>query len=153
MSKIVLPINIYDRLRKNLYPLPSDLLATKNFSWKELLVNQIEIPSLEVLNNLLKVATILQSYRNNIFEESPITITSGWRSPNYNKKIGGALNSYHLPGMAIDFVVNSFSPRQVQLLLNPVHKGGLEFAPTWTHIDIRKENIRFDNKGRIVKYG
>jgi len=28
-------------------------------------------------------------------------------------------------------------------MLDPVHKGGLEFAPTWTHIDIRGEKVRF----------
>jgi len=111
--------------------------------WAELLVNQTEIPSLQVLENLLKVAALLQKYKDTLFKGAPVTITSGWRSFNYNKKIGGAPQSYHVKGMALDFTVSGISPAEVQKILDPVHKGGLEYAPTWTHIDIRPENTRW----------
>ena len=35
----------------------------------------------------------------------PIIITSGYRSPSYNRRVGGARNSYHLKGMAADIQV------------------------------------------------
>ena len=147
MKQIIKPCQLRTRLAQLGMPPDNDFYATKNFSWQELLVNQSDLPSLEVLNNLLKIAVILQKYRNTVFENSAITITSGWRSSEYNRKIGGAADSFHIKGMALDFVVAGFSPRQVQLLLDPVHKGGLEFAPTWTHIDIRGQKIRFKYKG------
>ncbi len=150
MVEICSPEMLYIKLVSEGFPINSNLFATKNFRWKELLINQTKVPTLAVIVNLFKTASLLQKYRELIFENSPIIITSGWRSKEYNKKIGGAPNSYHIHGMALDFVCTKFSPQKVQKKLNPVHQGGLEFAPTWTHIDIRKERTRFDSKGRVV---
>ncbi len=150
MAEICSPEILYIKLVSNGFPINSNLLATKNFRWKELLINQTEVPSLAVITNLFKTACLLQKYRDLILEKSPIIITSGWRSEKYNKKIGGAANSYHIQGMALDFVCTNLSPQEVQKRLNPVHYGGLEFAPTWTHIDIRKERVRFDIKGKSI---
>lgn len=33
----------------------------------------------------------------------PISITSGCRCPNYNKAVGGAASSQHMPGLAVDW--------------------------------------------------
>jgi len=41
-------------------------------------------------------------------EFGPVIITSGYRNPAYNKKIGGAISSQHQFGTAADFIV----PRQ-----------------------------------------
>jgi len=150
MVEICSPEMLYIKLVSEGFPINSNLIATKNFRWKELLINQTEVPPLAVIVNLFKTVSLLQKYREMLFENSPIIITSGWRSKEYNKKIGGAPNSYHIQGMALDFVCTKFSPQEVQKKLNLVHQGGLEFAPTWTHIDIRKERARFDSKGRVV---
>lgn len=151
MKSIWTPLKVFQYLQKNCYPLPKEALCTKNFLWAELLVNQNELPSLMVLKNLLKSASILQKYRIALFDNSPIIITSGWRSLTYNKKIGGAPKSFHIYGLALDFVVIGFTPRQVQSVLDSVHIGGLEFASGWTHIDLRNYKIRFDNKGNVIK--
>jgi uncharacterized protein YcbK (DUF882 family) len=76
-------------------------------------------------------------------ENHPITITSGWRSASYNKKIGAVVNSYHTNGLAIDFVLKDVSPQTVQKKLEKLHQGGMEYAPTWTHIDKRGYHARF----------
>jgi hypothetical protein len=55
--------------------------------------------------------------------------------------------------MALDFVVANMTPKQVQKILDPIHRGGLEYAPTWTHIDIRPIKIRFDAMGKVYKAG
>lgn len=43
----------------------------------------------------------------------PITITSAYRTPAYNRKIGGASNSYHTKGKAFDIVVKGVEPYDV----------------------------------------
>jgi len=142
-KEIIPPCRARNLLAQIGAPIDFNYYATANFSWQELLTKQKEIPTLEVLENLLKIAIVLQKYRNTIFKNSPITITSGWRSPEYNRKIGGATNSYHTKGLALDFVVNGMSPQTVQTVLDHVHFGGMEFAPTWTHIDLRGHKARF----------
>lgn len=149
MIQIWSPEKVYEHIKNPKNKLSNGIYCAKNFRWNELLTRQTEIPSFDVLKNLFKIALIIQGYRDNIFKGSPITITSGWRSPFYNKKIGGAPNSYHIRGMALDFIVKGYSPDTVQKSLNTVHKGGLEFAPTWTHIDIREKVIRFNHKGNV----
>jgi zinc D-Ala-D-Ala carboxypeptidase len=150
MIEICSPQKFYRTLIYRGMPPNANYFATENFRWKELLINQTEMPLYSVLKNLFKIAIVLQNYRNLLLDNSPIIITSGWRSEKYNKKIGGAKNSYHIQGMALDFVCTKLKPEEVQKILNPIHKGGMEFAPTWTHIDIRNERTRFDSKGRIV---
>lgn len=40
----------------------------------------------------------------------PVHITSGYRSPDLNRAIGGAMNSQHVTGHAVDFVCPAFGP-------------------------------------------
>lgn len=48
------------------------------------------------------------------FLEEPITITSGFRSPELNQLVGGSPSSAHLHGMAVDFICPGFgSPDQI----------------------------------------
>lgn len=142
-KKLINPNDLYKTLVVGMPPDPN-LYVTKNFKWQELLTKQKEVPCLFILQNLFSIATLLQYYRDFVFNSSPITITSGWRSVNYNAKIGGAARSYHTKGMALDFTVKGYSPLvEVQKNLDDLHKGGLEYAPSWTHIDLGA-NRRFD---------
>jgi hypothetical protein len=120
--------------------------CTTHFSWNELLGNldaQGEIPQIQVLENLIRIASVLEIYREKCFKGNPIIITSGWRSKSYNRTIGGATASYHIIGLALDFNVKGFTPKQVQEILDSIHAGGMEYAPTWTHIDLRGYKARF----------
>lgn len=58
-----------------------------------------------------KLVEYLQNIRDH-FGKS-VTITSAYRCPSYNKRIGGATGSYHSKGMACDIVVNGVTPREV----------------------------------------
>jgi len=115
--------------------LPSGVYCTENFLWGELLVNQKELPSLAVLENLSAVSNRLQAFRDTVFQNSSIIITSAWRSETYNKSIGGEPMSKHILGQAIDFVVLKFPPAKVQTFLKS-HTGGLGSYKNFTHIDI-----------------
>jgi hypothetical protein len=131
-------------------PCDHKAMATKNFSWQELLINQKETPSIAVLLNLLVIAKTLQVYRDKVFK-CPIKITSGWRSEHYNHKIGGASKSLHCLGLAIDFIPFNYTAVQGYEILDKLHKGGLERTNgDWIHIDARCQVVRFDNKNVIL---
>lgn len=84
--------------------------------------------------------------------DSPITITSGYRTPQYNKKIKGARFSQHLTGRAADIVVRGASADEVHtcvLLLHKagrIHLGGLGKYENFVHVDVRPS-------GRLVRWG
>lgn len=75
-----------------------DIQLTKNFKLSEFQLND-PIPE-RYIGNIKEVATELQKVRDILGK--PIIVTSGYRSPAYNKKIGGATNSMHLYGKAAD---------------------------------------------------
>lgn len=107
---------------------------TPNFTFGEFLVNEETKPDNRISSNIIKVAHSLQTIRD-MLGGRQITVVSGYRSPVHNKAVGGAPRSYHLQGLAVDFVVEGMTPQQVQNKLKN-WSGGLEFAPTWTHIDL-----------------
>ena len=96
----------------------------------------------DVLENLKRLCARLEEVRKHLGDK-PLIITSGYRTPEHNKKVGGASRSFHLYGMAADFVVPGMSPQKVQTLLDDWWEGGMEYAPRWTHLDIRPYRARF----------
>ena len=58
------------------------------------------IPSHEAIANLKRVCTWLEVLRERA--GCPIIINSGYRSPQLNRKVGGAPTSNHLTGCAVD---------------------------------------------------
>ena len=81
--------------------------------------------------------------------DKPVNITSGYRSPNYNAAVGGALNSQHLYGTAADFQVSGVPIEQVHDWADamfPVSGLGLyKRSGTWgwIHIDNRGSRARW----------
>lgn len=105
-----------------------------------------EMPK-EVLCNVIKLAGQLQILRDHF--DAPITINSGYRSPEHNKKVGGASRSQHLYGKAADIVVKGVAPQKVYETIEMLIKqgdmlqGGLGNYKTFTHYDIRKNKARW----------
>ena len=62
------------------------------------------IPSHEAIANLKRLCVWLEVLRNKIGH--PIVINSGYRSPQLNRKVGGAPTSNHLTGCAADIRTN-----------------------------------------------
>lgn len=83
--------------------------------------------------------------------DKPATITSGYRSPDYNAAVGGASNSQHLYGTAADFQVANETIDKVYDWCNemfPVCGLGLyrrssTFGWGWIHIDNRGSRARW----------
>ena len=82
--------------------------------------------------------------------QSPIYITSGYRSPELNRKVGGTKTSYHLRGMAADITAKSvFYNTALYTELRILHAGGLipltecylERQGLYIHVAFDPENI------------
>ena len=98
-----------------------------------------------------KLVTILQTIRDHFGKT--VTITSGYRNPEYNSRIGGAKSSQHCLGTAADIVVEGVSPLEVaqyaEFLLNAT--GGIGLYGSFTHIDVRLSRARWNNtSGREI---
>ena len=82
------------------------------------------------------MVTILELLRKKL--EKPIIITSGYRTPQHNAKVGGAKYSYHMRGMAVDIRVNGISAKEVAKALDKIVEGGCIIVyDSWVHFDTR----------------
>ena len=120
---------------------------TKNFSMQELTFSETaarrgiyNIPSSTSEVNLGRLCRLtLQPLRDLI--ESPIIVTSGYRSPKLNKRIGGSKKSRHMSGCAADIVAIGYTPLELFDFIMDNRKRIAydrlinEFS-RWVHIDI-----------------
>lgn len=81
--------------------------------------------------------TILSILRRKLGK--PVIITSGYRTPEWNKKCGGAKYSYHMRGMAADIRVDGISAKQLANELNAIipEECGIIVYKSWVHFDVR----------------
>ena len=120
------------------------------------------IPSHEAIANLKRLCGWLEVLRERYNErggeintEEPIRINSGYRSPQLNRKIGGAATSNHLTGCAADIKVAGMEQalRYATILLDYADESKQEFdellieknryGAIWVHFAVRpKENRR-----------
>jgi len=120
---------------------------TKNFRLSEFdCKDGTEMPS-ELLPNVLELAESLQELREIL--NSPIRISSAYRSLEHNSKIGGSTNSQHLFGKAADIVVKGKTPSQVATMIKllilegKMKQGGIGVYDNFTHYDIRGHKARW----------
>jgi hypothetical protein len=78
----------------------------------------------------------LQTLRTNL--NKAIIINSGYRTPEYNKKVGGVPDSFHIQGMAADIVVKGLTPKQVATEARKAGFRGIISYATFTHVDVRQ---------------
>lgn len=83
------------------------------------------------------MVTILELLRKELGNK-PIIITSGYRTPTHNAKVGGAKYSYHMRGMAVDIKVNGKTSKEVAKALDKLVEGcGIIVYESWVHFDVR----------------
>jgi len=111
---------------------------TNNFNLNEF--NKHNFPLTEtILRNIQELAKNLQVLRDEV--KKPIKITSGYRDPSFNKKIGGATQSRHITGQAADLKIEGYTPKQVAAIIEKLiaagkmKQGGLGIYKTWIHYD------------------
>jgi hypothetical protein len=88
---------------------------TRNFSLEQLIYSETaereridNTPGPEVVGNLRLLAQGLE--RVQILTGFPLEISSGYRSPELNRRVGGANTSQHTQGQAADFTCAEFGP-------------------------------------------
>jgi len=118
-----------------------------NFDLKEFASGDGQQPCAKTLQNLTELAKNLEVLRTHLGK--PIQITSGFRSKEHNIKIGGALNSFHVLGMAADIKVKGLNTidlaKNISQLIQEgkMKEGGLGIYKTWIHYDIRGTRTRW----------
>lgn len=91
-----------------------------------------------------ELVKILQKIRNHFGK--PVIINSAYRTPTYNKKVGGATYSQHQYGTAADIRINGVSPKEVAVYAETLltNTGGIGVYSTFTHIDVRTAKSRWN---------
>lgn len=75
----------------------------------------------------------------------PVIINSGYRTPDYNKRVGGSLCSQHILGKAADIHIDGVDPSIVYAFCDSLlTKGGVGKYKTFTHVDVRPRKTRWD---------
>lgn len=106
-------------------------------------------PDDDLWKNIVPTLIVLQRFRSET--GSPVQLLSTFRSPKYNKAVGGATHSQHTRFRAIDFTVSSGTPAQWATRLrsyrgdeftNPLGgsftlRGGIGVYSGFVHLDTR----------------
>ena len=116
--------------------------------------------ALELANIRNVLAPGMQRVRNALGQ--PVLITSGYRSPEVNRAVGGSPSSQHMSGLAADFVCPQFGlPRTVvQYLMEragEIRFDQLIWEGSWVHISFapaapRGEVLTAHFRGGSVTY-
>jgi zinc D-Ala-D-Ala carboxypeptidase len=135
-----------------------------NFTLAELTISETaarhgldNTPPQEVIENLKLLAQSLQEVRAALGNKV-IIVTSAYRSPQVNSKVGGSKNSDHTRGLAADIIVPSFgTPNDV---VSAILASGIPFKQVirefdrWTHFAIpapgeapRRQALIIDRQG------
>lgn len=97
-----------------------------------------------------KLVEILQQIRDHFGK--PVRISSAYRCPKWNKKVGGVSKSYHLSGRAADIKVDNTAPAEVAKFAESIGVLGIGLYDTdadghFVHIDTRtKKSFWYGDK-------
>ena len=113
---------------------------TKNFQLSEFACNDGTPVPEKLVCNVVLLANNLQALRDEIGES--LTILSGYRTPAWNAKVGGATKSMHKEAKAADLTTRSFTPKQLHakiltlIKVGKMQDGGLGLYKSFVHYDI-----------------
>ena len=89
----------------------------------------------------LRLVMVLETIRSHF--GTAVTINSGYRTPQYNKQVGGAAHSQHCYGTAADISVSGQKPETVAAFARSIMPDwggvGIYAKKGFTHIDVREK--------------
>lgn len=103
-------------------------------------------------DTILIDADFVQNYLQKIRDHfcAAVTVNSGYRTAAYNKKVGGAANSYHVKGQAFDIVVSGHTPAEVAKYAQALGIKGIIQYNTFVHVDSRTAKYwARNNSGKV----
>lgn len=116
-----------------------DILRTSKADWQN---GENDPPNDEIFDNLIYTLERLQIVRDLL--GVPVTINSGYRNATVNRRVGGAQNSDHSVGLAVDFRAPTFKSGNVNQIVQFLLNSGIEFKQVieekppgsngWVHI-------------------
>lgn len=85
-----------------------------------------------------RLVMVLETIRAHF--DAPVVIHSGYRTPQYNAKVGGVAHSQHCYGTAADITVKWQTPEAVAAYVRQLMPdwGGVGIYKSFTHVDVRE---------------
>ena len=129
---------------------------SEHLTWNELACKDgTPYPEKWKFSRAMRLAEAFEIVRS-AFGDKPITILSAYRTPSHNKKVGGARNSQHVEGRALDLKPpNGYSVAQFYKVIKAIAPdcgiNGIGLYKTFVHIDIRPTEHVAYWKGSGVK--
>jgi uncharacterized protein YcbK (DUF882 family) len=101
-----------------------------------------------VVYNIIRIAEVMQNVKG-LFGGAPVVVNSWYRDPVTNRRVGGASQSRHMVGDAVDFHIPGVSLVNVYNRLDPwwASRGGLARGQGFVHIDGRGYRARWTYPG------
>lgn len=122
---------------------------THHFTYAEVVFSQEAVrnaidntvPS-ELMPNVRRQAELMEKIRYEL--NAPIFITSWYRCPELNVLIGGAKASFHMQGLACDFVSPFGTPLEIckKIVASGIEYDQLIDEGTWVHVGLSEEPLR-----------
>ncbi len=121
---------------------------TEHFTLREFACKDGSVTPPEVAERRRELAAQLEVLRAKVGR--PIYVVSGYRTPAYNRAVGGAPRSQHVTGRAADIRVDELSPADLASAIESLIdegamlQGGLGIYRTWVHYDTRGVRSRWE---------
>lgn len=127
-------VNVYSKSKEG------NIRLSKNFRLKEFACKD----GSDVVFVSSELVTVLQCIRDHF--KKPVIINSAYRTPVYNKNVGGATYSQHCYGTAADVRIADVSPVEIAKYVETLmpNKGGIGTYASFVHVDVREQKSRWN---------